>query len=145
MKQNLKLFLIALALGMICAFLICYKFDPAIISNAIESKVTYFCVGSYNNERDAKIKQNSFDNAIVFNDNNIYQVIIGVYNNKDTIELMESYFLDNGITFRKKELKVTNELLRDMKNYELLITSSEKSYYGELNNSLLKLFSNYIH
>ncbi len=145
MKQNLKIFLVALVIGMICAFLICYKFDPAIISNALEAKVTYFSVGSYNNEIDAKSKQNEYNNALVFNDHNIYQVIVGVYNNKETIDLMESYFLDNGITFRKKELKVTNDLLRDMKNYELLITSSDKSYYQELNNSLLKLFSNYIH
>lgn len=144
MKQNIKIFFTALIIGMISAFLICYKFDPTIISNALESKITYFYVGTYNNEDDAINKKNSYENALIYHKNNIYQIIIGIYSNKETMELMESYFLDKNITFYKKELKVSNEFLKDIKNYELLITSSEKSYYEEINKSLLKMFSDYI-
>lgn len=144
MKQNIKVFLTALVIGMVCAFLVCYKFDPTIVSRALESRVTYFYIGTYNNEAEALSKQNSYPDSIIYNSNGLYQVIIGVYSNKDTLELMESYFLDNNIVFRKKELKVDNVLLRNMKNYELLITSSEKEYYKDLNNSLLKLFKDYI-
>lgn len=144
MKQNVKIFLIALVIGMIAAFFICYKVDPAIISNAIESKVTYFYVGSYNNMEEAATKKNKYPNSLIYNEKGIYKVVIGVYNKKESIELMESYFNDLGITFYKKELKVSNELLKNMQNYELLITTNEKTYYENLNNSLLKLFNEYI-
>jgi len=144
MKQNVKIFLIALVIGMASAFLICYKFDPAIISNAIESKITYFCVGSYNNIEEATRKQKNYANSLIYKENEIYKIIIGVYHKKESIELMESYFLDKGITFRKSELKVTSDMIKTMQNYELLITSSDKSYYENINNSLLKQFNEYI-
>jgi len=144
MKQNVKIFLIALIIGMVGAFLVCYKIEPTIISNALETKITYFYVGSYNDLTSASNKKVNFNNAIIYNDNGIYSVLIGVYNKKESIELMESFFLDKGIDFRKKEVKASQELIKKMRDYELLITTSEKSYYENINNSLLKLFSEYI-
>lgn len=144
MKQNVKIFLIALVIGMISAFLVCYKLEPTIISNALETKVTYFYVGSYNDLTSANNKKANFNNAIIYNDNGIYSIIIGVYSKKESIELMESYFFDKGINFRKKEVKASGELIKAMRDYELLIASSDKSYYDNLNKSLLKLFSEYI-
>lgn len=144
MKQNVKIFLIALVIGMISAFLVCYKLEPTIISNALETKVTYFYVGSYNDLTSANNKKANFNNAIIYNDNGIYSIIIGVYSKKESIELMESYFFDKGINFRKKEVKASGELIKTMRDYELLIASSDKSYYDNLNKSLLKLFSEYI-
>lgn len=144
MKQNVKIFLIALVIGMVCAFLVCYKLEPTIISNALETKITYFYVGSYNSIESANNKKNNYANSIIFNDNGIYKVIIGVYSKKESIELMESYFGDLGISFQKKEIKANQELIQNMRDYELLIVSSEKSYYANLNNSLLKLFNEYI-
>lgn len=144
MKQNVKIFLIALVIGMISAFLVCYKLEPTIISNALETKVTYFYVGSYNDLTSANNKKANFNNAIIYNDNGIYSIIIGVYSKKESIELMESYFFDKGINFRKKEVKASGEVIKAMRDYELLIASSDKSYYDNLNKSLLKLFSEYI-
>lgn len=144
MKQNVKIFIIALIIGMISAFLVCYKLEPTIISNALETKVTYFYVGSYNDLNSANNKKNNFKNAIIYNDNGIYSIIIGVYNKKESIELMESYFLDQGINFRQKEIKVSPELIKSLQNFELLITTSDKNYYESLNKSLLNLFSEYI-
>lgn len=144
MKQNVKIFLIALVIGMISAFLVCYKIEPTIISNALETKVTYFYVGSYNDLSSANNKKANYNNAIIYNDNGIYSIIIGVYSKKESIELMESYFFDKGINFRQKEVKASGELIKAMRDYELLIASSDKSYYDNLNKSLLKLFSEYI-
>lgn len=144
MKQNVKIFLIALVIGMISAFLVCYKIEPTIISNALETKVTYFYVGSYNDLSSANNKKANYNNAIIYNDNGIYSIIIGVYSKKESIELMESYLFDKGINFRKKEVKASGELIKAMRDYELLIASSDKSYYDNLNKSLLKLFSEYI-
>jgi len=144
MKQNIKIFLIALGIGMISAFIVCYKIEPTIISNALETKVTYFYVGSYNDITSANNKKSNYNNALIYSSDSIYSVIIGVYNKKESIELMESYFLDKGINFRKKEVKASQELIKAMRDYELLIATSDKNYYENLNKSLLKLFSEYI-
>ena len=120
MKHNLKVFLIALIIGMVASYIFCYKFDNTIISKALESKATYFYVGSYNSLNEATTKKANYKNAIIYNDNGIYKIVIGIYSKKESIELMSSYFLD------------------------LLIKTSEKSYYDNINNSLLKLFNEYI-
>lgn len=57
---------------------------------------------------------------------------------------MSSYFLDLNYNFRTSEIKMNNEFLKSIGNYELLIKTSEKSYYDNINNSLLKLFNEYI-
>lgn len=144
MKQNIKIFFIALVLGGLATYLVCYKLDTPIISNALDSKVTYFYVGSYNNLEDANNKKNKYPSSIIHEEEGIYRVIIGIYNKKECIELMESYFLDQGITFRKKEMKIGSEYLKLISNYELLITTSDKTYYNNLNNSILKLFYEYL-
>ena len=78
------------------------------------------------------------------NDNGIYKIVIGIYSKKESIELMSSYFLDLNYNFRTSEIKMNNEFLKSIGNYELLIKTSEKSYYDNINNSLLKLFNEYI-
>ena len=70
--------------------------------------------------------------------------MIGVYQDKSVIDLMSSYFLDLGITFYQEELKVDNKFLSDISNYELLIKSSDVSYYESINSSLLNLFREYM-
>lgn len=144
MKQNIKIFLIALVLGMAASYIFCYKFDDPLSSFALESKVTYFYVGSYNSLDAATSKKSNYENAIIYNDSGIYKIVIGVYSSKESIELMSSYFIDSGINFRVSELKVDNTFLKNISSYEMLIKTSEKNYYDSINNSLLKLFNEYI-
>ena len=143
MKENVKVFLIALIIGMVVAFFLSYKFqDQAVF--AINPKVTYFYVGTYNSLDVANTKAQNYTSSFVFENNGIYQVVIGVYQDKNVIDLMSSYFLDKGITFYQEELKVDNKFLSDISNYELLIKSSDSSYYDSINSSLLNLFREYM-
>ena len=143
MKENVKIFLIALIIGMAVAFFLSYKFqDQAVF--AINPKVTYFYVGTYNSLDVANTKAQNYTSSFVFENDGIYQVVIGVYQDKNVIDLMSSYFLDKGITFYQEELKVDNKFLSDISNYELLIKSSDSSYYESINSSLLNLFREYM-
>ena len=144
MKQNVKVFLIALLIGFGVSILINQKFDSSLITSALESKVTIFSIGSYTNIKLANAKKESYSNSLIYNDDGIYRVLIGVYKDKTSIDLMSSYFLDNDITFNKVELKVNNNLINALKNYELLIKTSDISYYDSINNSLLQIFNEYI-
>jgi len=144
MKNNIKIFLIALVLGMLVSYIYCTKFDNTILTKAIESKVTYFYIGSYNNELEAENKSSRLKNSLIYNDNGIYKVIIGVYKNKDSIELMTSYFNDLGITFYKSELKINNEFIKTLSTYEALIKTNTKDNYYNINSYILKSFNEYI-
>ena len=57
---------------------------------------------------------------------------------------MTTYFNDQNINFRTKKIKITNEYINTVKNYEELIKSSNKEYYKSLNLSILKAFNEYI-
>lgn len=144
MKQNIKLFLIALIIGMLSSYILCTKFDSTLEALAFESKITYFYVGSYNDLSEATTKKNKYQNALIYNDKGIYKVIIGLYSNKESIDLMSSYFIDKGLTFQKNELKVSSEFKKSCESYELLIKTSTPNYYDNINNSLLNLFNEYI-
>ncbi len=144
MKENVKVFLIALVIGMIAAFVVCYKFDNTIFSNALETKVSYFVVGTYNNKEDALEKSKNVNTSIIYDKNGIYEVVIGAYNKKETISLMESYFNDLGYHYKIGTLKVDNDFIRKIDTYESLIKTSDKKYFKELNASILKEFSLYI-
>ncbi len=144
MKQNLKIFLVALIIGIISSYYCCTKLDTTIFANALNAHVTYFYLGSYNNLEEANAKLNLVPNSFIYNENGIYKIIIGAYTKEETKELMTSYFKDKNLNFEVKDLKVNNNYLQESENYELLINSSNKSYYEELNNSLLKLFNEYL-
>lgn len=144
MKHNLKVFLTALLLGMIASYLFCYKFDNPLLTLAKETKITYFYLGSYNDYESASHKKNSYPTSLIYNDNGIYKIIIGVYSEKESIDLMSSYFWDSGINFQQGELKVPSEFIPKISNYELLIKSSTKKHYEDINNTLLTIFNEYI-
>mgnify|MGYP000619622357 CR=1 FL=1 len=143
MKENVKIFLIALILGMAIAFFLSFKFQDQ-VAFAINPKVTYFYTGSYNNLNLAEEKKSNYPNSIIYNEDGIYKVIIGVYQDSNVVDLMSSYFKDKGITFYQEKLKVDSAFLSDISNYELLIKSSNISYYESINASILALFYEYL-
>ncbi len=140
----MKVFLVALLIGGIVTYFFAYKFDKRIITEALEPKVTYFYVGSYNNLDIAQNKKNNYQNALIYNDKGIYKIIIGVYQDKDVINLMRSYFNDLGIKYQEEEMKINSDFIKAIEAYQLLIKSSEVSYYESINNSILKVFNTYL-
>lgn len=143
MKENVKIFLIALILGMVIAFFLSFKFQDQ-VAFAINPKVTYFYTGSYNSLELAEKKKGIYQNSIIYEDSGIYKIIIGVYQDSNVIDLMSSYFKDKGISFYQEELKVDSTFLSEISNYELLIKSSDFSYYESINTSILNAFNEYL-
>ena len=143
MKENVKIFLIALILGMVVAFFLSYKFQDD-VAFAINPKVTLFYVGSYNQIEVAEEKALNYSHSILYEDEGIYKIVIGVYDDYQVIDLMSSYFQDQGISFYREEIKVDSTFLSDISQYELLIKSGDSSYYESINASLLNLFDEYI-
>lgn len=143
MKENVKLFLIALILGMAIAFFLSFKFKDQ-VAFAINPTVTYFYVGSYNSlDAPSKVSQN-YPNSVIYQDKDIYKIVIGVFSEDNVVDLMSSYFKDKGISFNRGSMSVDNAFLGEISNYELLIKSSDPSYYESINESILNLFREYM-
>ena len=143
MKENIKIFLIALILGMAVAFALSYKFREP-IAFALNPEATILYVASYNNIDTATSKQANYPNSIIYEEEGIYKIVIGIFSDKIVLDLMKSYFQDQGLTFYEEKIKTNSPFLQEINNYELLIKSSETSYYDTLNKSLLNLFNEYI-
>ena len=143
MKENIKIFLIALILGMAVAFALSYKFREP-IAFALNPEATILYVASYNNIDTATSKQANYPNSVIYEEEGIYKIVIGIFSDKIVLDLMKSYFQDQGLTFYEEKIKTNSPFLQEINNYELLIKSSETSYYDTLNKSLLNLFNEYI-
>ena len=143
MKENIKIFLIALILGMAVAFALSYKFREP-IAFALNPEATILYVASYNNIDTATSKQANYPNSVIYEEEGIYKIVIGIFGDATVLDLMKSYFQDQGLTFYEEKIKTNSRFLQEINNYELLIKSSETSYYDTLNKSLLNLFNEYI-
>ena len=143
MKENIKIFLIALILGMAVAFALSYKFREP-IAFALNPEATILYVASYNNIDTAISKQANYPDSVIYEEEGIYKIVIGIFSDKIVLDLMKSYFQDQGLTFYEEKIKTNSHFLQEINNYELLIKSSETSYYDTLNKSLLNLFNEYI-
>lgn len=143
MKGNIKIFLVALVIGMALAFFLAYKF-PNITVFASSSEVTLFHVGAYNSLERAEAKKEEYPQSLIYENEGVYKVVIGVYQDSTVKSLMASYFQEQNIIFYEDTLKVDNTLLRELESYELLIKASGDTYYDTINASLLSLFDEYI-
>ena len=91
MKENIKIFLIALILGMAVAFALSYKFREP-IAFALNQEATILYVASYNNIDTATSKQANYPNSVIYEEEGIYKIVIGIFSDKIVLDLMKSYF-----------------------------------------------------
>ncbi len=145
MKQNFKVFFVALILG-IGISLIYQKYfsDQNILTFAKESTITYFYVGTYNSEEEVKKMALNYANSLIYEDNGLYRLLIGACTNDNCLDLLSSYFNEENINYNKKTIKINNAYIREVQNYELLINTTDKKYYPSIISSILKTLANYL-
>ena len=104
MKENIKIFLIALILGMVVAFFLSYKFKEP-IAYALNPEATILYVGSYNNIDTATSKQRNYPNSIIYEEEGIYKIVIGIFGDATVLDLMKSYFHDQVLNFYEEKMQ----------------------------------------
>ena len=143
MKENVKIFLIALVIGMVVAFLISFKYKDD-VAFAFQTSATMFCLGTYNDEQIALEKSKNYPHSIVYQNNGTYQVIIGIYVDDVVCKLISSYYRDLGLYFDTEKIDVSGKFLEEIKSLEVLIKTGDEHYYENVNTSILNLFSEYM-
>ena len=103
MKKKLLFIFLALAVGATLAFFTLFYLEPANDSKeTLALKVLQTGVyASYENALDAKEK---LENAIVYEDNGLYRVLVGASTTDAGLEKVETIMKKKGINYYKKDL-----------------------------------------
>ena len=139
MKPYIKVLIAAVIIGVLIAVFF-YKDIKneviAITDNA--SEISLFQVGVFKVYDNALNFSESFENSLIYEDNGLYRVIIGASYHVEAKIKLEQYFTNQNITYYIKDLKVNQDIIDKISNFELILIKTESSeVINSLNKSIL--------
>ena len=139
MKPYIKVLIAAVIIGVLIAVFF-YKDIKneviAITNNA--SEIALFQVGVFKVYDNAINFSESFENSLIYEDNGLYRVIIGASYHVEAKIKLEQYFTNQNITYYIKDLKVNQDIIDKISNFELILIKTESSeVINSLNKSIL--------
>ena len=146
MKSYIKIVLGAIIIGGFCAYFFYKDIKKDVVALTIhENLLNLFQAGVFKNLDNAKNYQNNFDYSIIYENNNYYRVIIGIsYHEENKIKL-ENYFNNKNIKYYIKEIKVNDDFLEKIANYEtVMIKTNSDEVIKNLNKNMLDLLNGYL-
>lgn len=116
----------------LCFFLLIYKNYK---NKKVEYKEIYILqIGAYKNYDNIINKTKYLDNYLIYEENNLYKIFVGVTLNNNTYNKLESFYKDDS-TF-KKVIKINNEeYIDNLKKYDTLINETNDK---EVLNTIIK-------
>ena len=129
--MNYKKIIIPIILSL-CFFLLIYKNYK---NKKVEYKEIYILqVGAYKSYDNVINKTKYLDNYIIYKENDLYKIFLGVSLNNNTYNKLENFYNEDS-TF-KKVIKVSNEeYINNLKKYDTLINETNDK---ELLNTIIK-------
>ncbi len=131
-KMNIKKVIILFILSM-CFFIYIYKSYK--YKEPKYEEVYILQVGAYKNYDNVVKMTKKLDNYLIYEENNLYKIFLGVTLNDNNFKKLESYY-NNEYNVFKKVVKISNsEYISNLKKYDTLITKTNDK---ELLNSIVK-------
>ena len=129
--MNYKKIIIPIILSL-CFFLLIYKNYK---NKKVEYKEIYILqVGAYKSYDNVINKTKYLDNYIIYKENDLYKIFLGVSINNNTYNKLENFYNEDS-TF-KKLIKISNEeYINNLKKYDTLINETNDK---ELLNTIIK-------
>ena len=139
MKPYIKVLIAAVIIGVLIAvfFYKDIKNEVIAITNN-DSEISLFQVGVFKVYDNALNFSESFENSLIYEDNGLYRVIIGASYHVEAKIKLEQYFTNQNITYYIKDLKVNQDIIDKISNFELILMKTESSeVINSLNKSIL--------
>lgn len=139
MKPYIKVLIAAVIIGVLIAvfFYKDIKNEVIAITNN-DSEISLFQVGVFKVYDNALNFSESFENSLIYEDNGLYRVIIGASYHVEAKIKLEQYFTNQNITYYIKDLKVNQDIIDKISNFELILIKTESSeVINSLNKSIL--------
>ena len=142
MKKTILISLSGLLIGTVFA-LVMFKNVKTNVEAAIkETKTaTIFQVGVFSVYDNALKEKNKYDYAYAYKDNDIYRVILAIYQDEEIISNLKNYYQNKNINIYLKEIIVSDKFYEELKKFEAILkeTNDEKNYVIA-NKNILKKF-----
>lgn len=146
MKSYIKIIIGAILIGGIFAFLFYKDIKKEVVAlTTKENTISLFQVGVFEQIENAKNYQELYAPAIIYNTDNYYRVIVGISYHEENKVKLESYFANKDIKYIIKEIKVSEDFIKKMENYEvILIKTNKNEVIDNINESMLNMFLGYL-
>lgn len=142
MKKTILISLSGLLIGTVFA-LVMFKNVKTNVEAAIkETKTaTVFQVGVFSVYDNALKEKNKYNYAYAYKDNDIYRVILAIYQDEEIISNLKKYYQNKNINIYLKEIIVSDKFYEELKKFEdILKETNDKKNYVIANKNILKKF-----
>lgn len=137
MKKVLLILLSAILLGSGLAYLM---FNKIVLNDKEEMKVVKaFQIGVYSNYDNA-LKIAERNNGVVIMDDSLYRVYVAILSDKEAINKVKRYYDKIGLNYYLKEINVSKEFIKEIKEDEELIKRGNSDTYKTINLDVLNKY-----
>ena len=137
MKKVLLILLSAILLGSGLAYLM---FNKIVLNDKEETKIVKaFQIGVYSNYDNA-LKIAERNNGVVIMDDSLYRVYVAILSDKEAINKVKRYYDKIGLNYYLKEINVSKEFIKEIKEDEELIKRGNSDTYKIINLDVLNKY-----
>lgn len=141
MKKVSSKIILAVILGVAFS---CYFFNDLEkdVINALrkEIPVTAFQVGAFSSLEDAKECAKEYSSSAIYQDEEIYRVLVSILSEEENVSNMQKYFNENNETVYLKTIHVNSEFYEELEQYELIVEAASTNAFDAINEQILKKY-----
>lgn len=110
-----------------------------VFSNSLDA--TGFQLGVFNDYQTAENLKQKYDCAVIIQDDDVYRVYYSILTNNHVIKQMESFLLNQKISFYKKDITISdNDLIKALNNYQSLMIEGNDEVLSSLNKLVMATY-----
>lgn len=136
--MKLKPILLAVFVGCTCAFYL-FKNVEVKTKNETNFNAVAIQIGVFKDSVNAYAMASSHGGA-VFQDDDLYRVYYSILNRDENIDFITDHLDELGINYYLKSLKVSDELLANSKEYEIMMAKTNEESKLAINEELLNMY-----
>lgn len=138
MKKVLVVILLAVMIGGGFAY---YLFNKVVVKAEESDTVlaSAFQVGVFTNPDNAK-RVADRHNGIIITEGNLHRVYVAILVDKEAINTLKKYYQEIGLNYYLKEISVSREFSKAIRDDEILIRNSKGETYSTINSDILRIY-----
>ena len=145
MKTYLKVVIGAIIIGGVFAYFFYKDISEEVIALTNKNyEVSLFQVGVFKNQDNALNYQDNFESSIIYENGDYYRVLVGIAYHEENKVKLESFLTNKGVDYYIKKVKMNEEFIKSLENYETVMLKTDKEeVINNINKAMLELFLEY--
>lgn len=145
MKTYLKVVIGAIIIGGVFAYFFYKDISKEVIALTNKNyEVNLFQVGVFKSQDNALNYQDNFESSIIYENGDYYRVLVGIAYHEENKVKLESFLTNKGVDYYIKKVKMNEEFIKSLENYETVMLKTDKEeVINNINKAMLELFLAY--